>query len=65
MLSFFSLQVHFIYFEMNVVILKLALRNKGRLHRTKLCAFWDASLCKNSTQEAVHVEDQRQAGTSF
>lgn len=65
MLSFFSLQVYFIYFEMNVVLLQLTLRNQRRLHRTELRALWDASLGEDSTQEAVDEEDQRQTGAGF
>lgn len=51
-----------IYFKTNVVILQFTLRNQGSLHRTKLCALWDASLGEHPAQEAVDVEDQRQTG---
>lgn len=51
-----------IYFQMNVVVLQFTLRNQRSLHRTKLCALWDASLGEHAAQEAVDVEGQRQAG---
>lgn len=47
---------------MNVVFLQFILRNQGTLHRTKLCALWDASLGEHPAQEAIYVEDQRQTG---
>ena len=50
------------YFQMKIVVLQLALRKQGRLHRAKLGALWDASLGEHATQEAVDVKDQRQAG---
>lgn len=50
------------YFEMNVVFLQFTLRNQGSLHRTKLGALRDASLGEHPAQEAIDVEDQRQAG---
>lgn len=50
---------------MNVVFLQFTLRYQGSLHRTKLCALWDASLGKHTTQEAIDVEDQRQTGTGL
>lgn len=53
------------YFQVNVVVLQLALWNQWPLHRTKLCALWDASLRKHSAQEAVNVQDQRKTGSCF
>lgn len=50
---------------MNVVFLQFALRNQGSLHRTELCALWDASLGEHPAQEAIDVEDQRQTGPSL
>lgn len=53
------------YFQVNVVVLQLALWNQWPLHRTKLCALWDASLRKHSAQETVNVQDQRKTGSCF
>ncbi len=50
---------------MNVVILQFTLRNQRSLHRTKLCALWNASLGENAAQEAIDVKDQRQTGPSL
>lgn len=50
---------------MNVVLLQFTLRNQRRLHGTKLCALRDTSFGEYPTQEAVDVEDQRQACTGL
>lgn len=60
-----SLKWFVVYLEMNVVILQLALRNQRRLHWAKLRSLWDASLGKDSAQEAVDEEDLWQTGAGF
>lgn len=50
---------------MNVVFLQFTLGYQGCLHRTKLCALWDASLGEHPAQEAIDVEDQGQTGTGL
>lgn len=57
-----AIEICLTYFQMNVMILQFTLRYQRCFHRTKLCAFWDASLGEHPTQEAIDVEYQRQTG---
>ena len=50
------------HLEVNVVVLQLALGHQGSLQRAKLGALGDASLGEHAAHEAVHVEQQGQAG---
>lgn len=50
---------------MDVVVLQFALTDQVSLHRTELRALGDASLGEHSAQEAIDVEDQRQAGSGL
>lgn len=53
------------YFQVDVSVLQFALSHQRPLYRTKLCAFGDTPLGKDSAQEAVDIQDERKAGPSL